>query len=236
MSNPRASGVSGARQALSLSQPQRERLSEAETWIFDLDNTLYDPAARLFDQIEARMTEFVSRTLWVDAVEARRVSEQYWEDHGATLTGLMSRDGLQSEPFLSYTHDIDVSGLELDQNLRRMIHALKGRKVVYTNGSRRHAQRVTEQIGLRDLFDAFYSIEDASFAPKPTERGFSRIVEMDGMNPNRAVMIEDDVRNLQFPKQLGMTTVWLRHDGDEAQSPDYVDIVTPELAGFLSHI
>lgn len=225
-----------AANAQALSTAQKQRLSQTETWIFDLDNTLYDPGARLFDQIEARMTEFVSRTLWIDAQEARRVSEEYWEDHGATLTGLMAENGLRSEPFLAFTHDIDVSALNIDAELRQAVRELTGRKIVYTNGSRRHAQRVTERLGLRDLFDAFYSIEDASFAPKPTSQGFSRIVEMDGMDPKRAVMIEDDVRNLQFPKQLGMTTVWLTHGADATQTPDFVDIVTTELQHFLSQV
>lgn len=214
----------------------RAALSEIDTWVFDLDNTLYEPGAKLFDQIEARMTEFVSRRLWVGAEEARRVSEEYWANHGATLTGLMARNGMPSEPFLSFTHDIDVSALTENANLRAAILRLPGRKVVYTNGSRRHALRVTEKLGLRDLFDAFYAIEDGEFAPKPTANGFARIVRMDGMNPNHAAMIEDDVRNLQIPKQLGMTTIWLTHGRNHTDPPAYVDFMVEELTDFLSQL
>jgi len=214
----------------------RQKLAEIDTWIFDLDNTLYEPGARLFDQIEARMTEFVSRRLWVDAAEARRVSDEYWTNHGATLKGLMLRDGMLPEPFLAFTHDIDVSALTENAELRAAILRLPGRKVVYTNGSRRHALRVTERLGLRDLFDAFYAIEDGDFAPKPTSDGFARIIRMDGMDPTRAAMVEDDVRNLQIPKQLGMATIWLTHGRNVAPAPDFVDIVADELTGFLSQI
>ncbi len=182
------------------------------------------------------MTEFVSRRLWVDAREARRVSEEYWEGHGATLTGLMAQNGMPSEPFLAFAHDIDVSALNANIGLRSQIQSLTGRKIVYTNGSRRHAQRVTERLGLRDLFDAFYAIEDADFAPKPTLDGFRRIVEMDGMDPERAIMIEDDVRNLQVPKNLGMTTVWLTNGRQNIDKPSFVDIATKELSSFLKQV
>lgn len=217
-----------------LSPQLREKLSRVETWVFDLDNTLYPPHTRLFDQIESRMTEFVSRRLWVDAEEARRISEQHWEDHGATLTGLMAQDGMPPEPFLAYTHDIDLRLVDKNHELRMALTTLGGRKVVYTNGSRRHALRVTEQLGVRDLFDAFYAIEDGSFAPKPTADGFARIVAMDGMAPERAAMIEDDVRNLHVPKALGMTTIWIMHGEDSDANAGHVDLAAEDLPHFLS--
>jgi len=226
-------GAGGAPQA---SASLRERLSSVDTWIFDLDNTLYHPEARLFEQIEARMTEFVSRRLWVDAAEARRVSDAYWSQHGATLTGMMQHNGMPPEPFLAFTHDIDVSALKENANLRSAILRLPGRKVIYTNGSRRHALRVTERLGLRDLFDAFYAIEDGAFAPKPTANGFARVVRMDGLRPERAAMVEDDVRNLRIPKELGMATVWLTHGRQDVVAPDYVDAVAEDLTAFLSQL
>ena len=39
----------------------RAHFAHVETWVFDLDNTLYPPGVRLFDQIEARMTAYVMR-------------------------------------------------------------------------------------------------------------------------------------------------------------------------------
>jgi putative hydrolase of the HAD superfamily len=230
------SSGAGAAGAQAASASLHERLSEVDTWIFDLDNTLYHPDARLFEQIEARMTEFVSRRLWVDAAEARRVSDEYWAQHGATLTGMMQHNGMPPEPFLAFTHDIDVSELKQNAELRSAIQRLPGRKVIYTNGSRRHALRVTERLGLRDLFDAFYAIEDGAFAPKPTANGFARVIRMDGMKPERAAMIEDDVRNLRIPKELGMTTVWLTHGRDVAETPAYVDAVATDLTAFLSQL
>ena len=220
--------------ARALSRPLRDRLSQIETWIFDLDNTLYPPNMRLFDQIEARMTEFVARRFWVDASEARKISERYWKDHGATLTGLIAQDGMSSEPFLSYTHDIDLELVQKNKELREALTTLGGRKIVYTNGSRRHALRVTEQLGVRDLFDAFYAIEDARFAPKPSADGFARSFAMDGMAPARAAMIEDDIRNLHVPKTLGMTTIWISHGQDGENEADHVDLAAEDLSDFLS--
>lgn len=203
---------------------------DAHAWVFDLDNTLYPPSARLFDQIEVKMTEYVMQVAGVDAVEADRLRDEYWQAYGTTLAGLMERHDADPTPYLEDVHDIDVSHLQHDPLLIDAIDRLPGRKIVYTNGSRGHADNVLAARGLTGLFDARYGVEDADFAPKPRIEAFQKVFALDGLSPKGAVMVEDDLRNLSAPREMGMRTLWVRegsaHSGD-------VDAATDDLSGFL---
>ena len=86
----------------------RAAFAHVETWVFDLDNTLYPPAVRLFDQIERRMTAYVMRALGVPAAEADALRGRYWRSYGTTLAGLMREHGLDPVPYLEQVHDIDL--------------------------------------------------------------------------------------------------------------------------------
>ncbi len=207
----------------------RARFAHVETWVFDLDNTLYPPGIRLFDQIERRMTAYVMAALGLDAAAANALRADYWRQYGTTLAGLMAEHGLDPEPYLADVHDIDLGAVAPAPALRAAIKALPGRKIVYTNGSRTHARRVTEALGIREAFDALYGFEDAGYVPKPREDAFATVFAAAGLMPARAAMFEDDVRNLSVPFALGMRTV-LVGDGDTAE---HVDHQTGDLAGFL---
>jgi putative hydrolase of the HAD superfamily len=201
-------------------------------WIFDLDNTLYPPAAALFDQIEVRMTDFVARTLNIGQAEANLLRHQYWHQYGTTLSGLMREHGVDPEPYLVEVHEIDLGHLEKAPDLREGIARLPGRKIVYTNGSRFHAERVIGARGLNDVFDAIYGIEHADYLPKPERQAFELICARDGIESTRATMFEDDVRNLAEPFEMGMKTVLVgQHD-----AADHVHYNTDDLSGFLSRL
>ena len=201
-------------------------------WIFDLDNTLYPPAAALFDQIEVRMTDFVARTLNIGQAEANLLRHQYWRQYGTTLSGLMREHGVDPEPYLVEVHEIDLGHLEKAPDLREGIARLPGRKIVYTNGSRFHAERVIAARGLNDVFDAIYGIEHADYLPKPERQAFELICARDGIESTRATMFEDDVRNLAEPFEMGMKTVLV----GEHDAADHVHYNTDDLSGFLSRL
>ena len=160
----------------------RALFAHVETWVFDLDNTLYPPEARLFDQIEARMTAYVMTALEIDAERASRLRDHYWRTHGTTLAGLMAEHALDPEPYLADVHDIDLSAMAPAPELAAALAALPGRKVVYTNGSREHARRVTAALGIGSAFDALYGFEDAGFVPKPQAEAFARVFAADGLD------------------------------------------------------
>lgn len=210
----------------------RRHFAHVETWVFDLDNTLYSPEARLFDQIEARMTAYVATALGIEASVASQLRDGYWRSHGTTLAGLMAEHALDPEPYLADVHDIDLSAMAPDPALLAALAALPGRKVVYTNGSREHARRVTAALGIGSAFDALYGFEDAGYAPKPRAEAFARVFALDGLTATRAAMFEDDPRNLEVPHRLGLRTVLV---GPGAPAP-HVDHHTDRLADFLTQL
>lgn len=207
--------------------------SHVDTWVFDLDNTLYPPQVRLFDQIEVRMTAYVSRTLGVTEAEADRLRAQYWREHGTTLAGLMREHDLDPEPYLVEVHDIDFTVLPEDPALARAIADLPGRCIVYTNGSEPYARSVLRARGLEDLFEAVFGIEHADYHPKPDTAAFEKVFAKADVPVIRAAMFEDDARNLAVPHALGMKTV---HVAPEPIEADHIHHHTADLADFLSQL
>lgn len=208
----------------------RAAFSSVSTWVFDLDNTLYPPSARLFDLIEVRMTAWVMRALDVDRAEADRLRLLYWQEHGTTLAGLMRVHGVDPGPYLDDVHDISMDSLTPDPVLAAHIRALPGRRIVYTNGCAPYAERVLEARGLANLFDAVYGVEHAEFQPKPDRAAFDRVFARDGLDPARAAMFEDDPRNLEVPHALGMRTV---HVAPTRQDAAHIQHHTDDLTAFL---
>lgn len=182
-------------------------LADRKVWVFDLDNTLYPPSARLVEQINRRMTEFIMDALKVDRAGAGRLRRDYWRRYGTTLAGLMAHHGVDPDPYLAQVHDIALDGILPDPDLRAAIAALPGRRVVHTNGAAVHAQRVLAARGLGGVFDAVYGLEHAGYRSKPAEAAFATVHAQDGLDPTAAVMIEDDPRNLEVPHRIGMATV-----------------------------
>jgi len=205
--------------------------SHIHTWVFDLDNTLYPPSARLFDQIEVRMTRFVMETLRVTHAEADKLRHHYWREHGTTLAGLMRLHDLDPGPYLQAVHDISLDHLEPDAALNAAIRALPGRKIVYTNGSAPYAERVITVRGLTGTFDAVYGVEHAGYRPKPEAEAFEIILRQDGSAPQTAAMFEDDPRNLAAPHAMGMRTV---HVAPERIEAAHIHHHTDDLGGFLA--
>ena len=212
--------------------------SDVTTWVFDLDNTLYPPSARLFDQIEVLMTRYVMQALDVDHETANHLRDHYWQTYGTTLAGLMREHGVDPGPYLDVVHDIDLGHLDPDPDLRAQILDLPGRKVIYTNGPRVHAERVTAARGLTGIFDAIYGVEHAGFLPKPERAAFDVIFALDGIDPNVAAMFEDDHRNLKAPHDMGMQCVLVgpEHQPVAGNDPAHIHHQTEDLTGFLGQI
>jgi len=210
----------------------RADLAHVETWVFDMDNTLYPPELRLFDQVSARITGFVMRELRLERAEADALRARYFRDYGTTLAGLMAVHGLDPDPYLAEVHAIDLSGVAPDARLAGAIAALPGRKVIYTNGSRAHGLNIAQALGLASCFAAFYGVEDAGYVVKPHRPAFEAVFARDGLDPRRAAMVEDDQRNLRVPVEMGMRAIWRPVSADEARAP-HVHHVAPDLADFL---
>lgn len=209
----------------------RDAFSHVRAWVFDLDNTLYPPQIRLFDQIEKLMTAYVSEALGVSRDEADHLRGHYWTTYGTTLAGLMAEHDLDPEPYLVAVHDIDMSVLSPDPDLASAITDLQGRKIVYTNGSAPYAERVLDARGLSGIFDAVYGVEHAGYRPKPEAEAFARVFAIDGIDPRSGAMFEDDVRNLAAPHAMGMRTV---HVAPAPSDEPHVEFHAGDLTAFLS--
>lgn len=205
-----------------------------DTWIFDLDNTLYPAACNLFAQIDDRMGAFISDTLGLDRGEARTLQKQYYYEHGTTLSGLMKHHGVAPDDYLEFVHDIDVSPVPPSPALDAALAELPGRKLVFTNGSVAHADRILDRLGVSAHFEAVFDIAAADFVPKPHPDAYQKFIMRHGIDAEKAVFFEDTAINLRPARDVGMTTVWVRHDGTRhPDTTEHIDHQTDDLLSFL---
>jgi putative hydrolase of the HAD superfamily len=219
--------------------PGGHSLAEIETWIFDLDNTLYPASCRLFDQIHTRMTHFIANRLDLTLEAALTVQKTYFRAHGTTLRGLMMVDRVDPEDFLNFVHQVDLSGVPRDAVLIAALAALPGRKIVHTNGSHRHAERLLDHLGIAASFCGIIDIAAAGYEPKPGLAGYQTLLQRHRVNPVTALMVEDMAKNLVPAATLGMTTAWVRNSVDWAAAGskgDHIHHVVDDLGGFLADI
>jgi putative hydrolase of the HAD superfamily len=217
-----------------------------DTWVFDLDNTLYPHHVNLWQQVDVRIRDFVADYLKVGKEDAFRIQKDYYKRYGTTMRGLMTEHGLKADDFLEYVHDIDHSPLEPNPAMGRAIAKLPGRKLILTNGSRAHVDKVLERLTLGIRFDGVFDIIAADLEPKPAPQTYRRFLDLHGVDPSRSAMFEDLARNLAIPYELGMTTVLVVPDDTkevvretwemEGRDAAHVDHVTDDLTGFLARL
>lgn len=195
-------------------------LDHIEHWIFDLDNTLYSGDDAFFSQIDKKMTVYISDYLGLEPIDARKVQKQYLAEYGTSLSGLMAVHGMDPAPFLDFVHDVDLSPLSPCNHLPAAIEALEGKKYIFTNGSKKHAKNVGEYLGVFHLFDGVYGIEDVDYIPKPRRSPYVKFCDVFNIDPGRAIMFEDSVRNLEVPKFMGMETVLVTSQVDWHNEPE----------------
>jgi len=211
----------------------KSAFSHVQTWVFDLDNTLYPPSVDLFSQIETLMVDYMVRVLDISSDRANALRATYWKTYGTTLAGLMAEHAVEPDPFLLAVHDIDFSILPKAPDLAAAIDALPGRKIIYTNGTAPYAHNVITACGLSWLFDAVYGVEHANYRPKPETQAFETVFAHDNLHPQTAAMFEDDIRNLKAPHAMGMKTV---HVAPQVDPHPHIQHHTDDLAGFLSQL
>ncbi|MAQ78669.1 MAG: pyrimidine 5'-nucleotidase [Rhodospirillaceae bacterium] len=209
------------------------------TWIFDLDNTLYDVGTDLFAKVSRRMTVFIQNAFQFDEAAAKHLQKEMFLKYGTTMRGLMVEHDMDPEEFLHFVHDIDVSDLEPDPVLKKLLEDLPGRRLIFTNGSVPHAQRITEQLGIGHLFEGIFDIVAANFLPKPEPITYQAMVDEFDVVTTASVMIDDMAKNLIPASNLGIRTVWLKHDKDWSSkdfSSDHIDEEISDLKRWLATV
>ncbi|MGE0740962.1 MAG: pyrimidine 5'-nucleotidase [Hyphomonadaceae bacterium] len=204
---------------------------DIDTWVFDLDNTLY-PAPMLYDEIGERMTAYIARTLAIDRAEALRLREHYFHEYGATIVGLVERHGVDAGDFLRDVHTADHSVLTPDPELRALIGRLPGRRIIYTNGGGGHAERVLQSLNLTDVFDHVFDLESADLAPKPQRASYDRLVATLEIDTRGAILVEDTLRNLEPAYDMGFFTALVGPVHPEPK-PTYLNCWAPEVKTLL---
>ncbi len=210
-------------------------LTHVDTWLFDLDNTLYPLESQFMGLIEVRMTDFVERMTGLPRDEAKALQKKYYLEHGTTLAGLMQHHGLEPKAFLDEVHDVSMDCLVPDPALRAAIARLPGRRLIFTNGSLGHAERVLAHLNLRDLFSEVFAIETADYIPKPALATFDKITKLHAIDPATTVFFEDSEKNLVPAARLGMTTVLVGPHA-AASTSEYVHHRTHDLPAFLNAV
>ena len=209
------------------------------TWIFDLDNTLYDVGTNLFAAVSKRMTVFIQNKFKLEESAAKDLQREMFLKYGTTMRGLMVEHGMDPEEFLHFVHDIDVSDLEPDPALKKLLENLPGRRLIFTNGSVPHAQRITEQLGIGQLFEGIFDIVAANFVPKPEPVTYQAMVDEFDVVTTASAMIDDMAKNLIPASNLGIRTVWLKHDKDWSSkdfSSEHIDEEISDLKSWLATV
>jgi len=229
-----------------LSEKKRRAFGHVETWVFDLDNTLYPHHLNLWQQVDGRIRDFIAEFLKVPHEQAFHIQKDYYRRYGTTMRGLMTEHGLNPDDYLEFVHQIDHSPLEPNPALGAALEKLPGRKLILTNGTRKHADAVMRRLAVHEHFEDVFDIIAADLEPKPLARTYDRFLARHDVDPRRAAMFEDLARNLKAPHALGMTTVLVVPEGQrdifredwelEGRDAPHVDYLTDDLTGFLERI
>ncbi|HEX2582463.1 MAG TPA: pyrimidine 5'-nucleotidase [Dongiaceae bacterium] len=207
-----------------------------QSWVFDLDNTLYPASCRLFDAVSRRIGLFIEEMLALGPEEARRLQKVYFKEHGTTLRGLMIHHAVDPHEYLEFVHTIDLTDLCADRELGQALENLPGRKYIFTNASVNHARWVLSRLGIHDHFETIFDIHAAGYIPKPEIDTYAAFLAKTGIDPHTALYADDMPINLKPAAQRGMTTLWVKTDLDWAQSDgeeDHIHHRTENLTQWL---
>jgi putative hydrolase of the HAD superfamily len=227
-------------------RPAPRSFDLVDTWVFDLDNTLYPHHVNLWQQVDERIRDYIADFLKIGHEEAFRLQKDYYKRYGTSMRGLMTEHGMKPDDFLDFVHQVDHSPLTPNPPLGAAIEQLPGRKLILTNGTRSHADAVLARLQLDRHFEDVFDIVAGELEPKPSPAVYERFLKAHGVKAERAAMFEDLARNLAVPHRLGMTTVLVvpentrevfREDWELAGRDDpHVDHVTDNLVAFLESI
>jgi putative hydrolase of the HAD superfamily len=191
--------------------------------LFDLDDTLYPRQAGIMEEIRILMLDFIQTRFDLSRDEANALRRRYFQEYGTTMRGLQLNHAIDADEFLDYVHNIRLEDhIQPNPELDAALAALTQLKVVFTNASREHAERVLDILGVAHHFERIVDVRDVAFESKPQLAAYRRICEIIDIPPQECLLVEDNVRNLRPAKALGMTTVLVGQDSiDSDGDVDY---------------
>ena len=213
-----------------------KELDKIKYWLFDLDNTLYSGQTKVFDQVDKKMSSFISKKLNVNLEEAKKIQKDYFQKYSTTLTGMIKHHKIDANEFLDFVHDVNLDFLHQDKGLENELSKIRGKKIIFTNGSKAHAANVTKKIGIDKLFDGVFDIVESNFIPKPSIEAYKILIEKYKIEPQYCILVEDIARNLKPAYELGMKTVWIKNDepwAAEFANENFINYRIENLTNFL---
>ena len=215
--------------------------SKINTWIFDLDNTLYSADSGIFQQVSELMGKFLADHLKINLDEAKKIQKKYYKQHGTTLRGMMDNHGTDPDLFLREVHKLDYSIVGPNQKLNKELKKLRGKKIIYTNANLQHVNDVLLRLELTNFFDEIFDIKMANYIPKPEILPYKEIIDKLGIDPESAAMFDDIAKNLVPAKNVGFTSIWINagyenFSDDIKNSENYLDYQTKDLSLFLDAV
>jgi len=216
-----------------------KELTKIKYWLFDLDNTLYSGQTKVFDQVDKKMSSYISKKLNIPVEEAKKIQKEYFHKYSTTLSGMMKHHNIDANEFLEFVHDVNLDFLKQDKDLEIEISRIKGKKIIFTNGSKAHAKNVTKKIGIDKLFDGVFDIVESNFIPKPSLEAYKMLIQKYKIEPQYCILVEDIARNLKPAHELGMKTVWIKNDepwAAEFSNEKFINYKTENLTSFLKEI
>ena len=216
-----------------------KELTKIKYWLFDLDNTLYSGQTKVFDQVDKKMSSYISKKLNIPVEEAKKIQKEYFHKYSTTLSGMMKHHNIDANEFLEFVHDVNLDFLKQDKELEIEISRIKGKKIIFTNGSKAHAKNVTKKIGIDKLFDGVFDIVESNFIPKPSLEAYKMLIQKYKIEPQYCILVEDIARNLKPAHELGMKTVWIKNDepwAAEFSNESFINYRVENLTNFLKEI
>ena len=202
--------------------------------LIDLDNTMYSETDSIFSQVDERMKKFISDKLNIGLPEAYDIQKKYFINHGTTLRGLMLHHGIKPEPFLSYVHDIDLTAIQKNNFLKKLLDSYTGKKIIFTNGTNIHASNVLKRIGVNKSVDSIFDIADADYIPKPEKNTYIKVIKKFNLNTPNTLMIDDIPINLKTANQLGIKTILIKKENDK--NYNYIDYISCDISDVINKL
>ncbi len=216
--------------------------TKKNNWLLDLDNTLYPSNINLFEQIDEKMKEFISSHLRISEKNAFILQKKYYLEYGTTLRGLMINDKIEPESFLNFVHDIDITLLASNPKLSNELDAIEGKKIIFTNGSSGHAERILNKLSIKNAIDGIFDIRMSNYIPKPNKIPYLNVIANFNLDPSNTVMVDDIPTNLKMAKELGIKTILIDNSSENElvfmsnNKYPYIDLKINNLTKFLNII
>jgi len=182
--------------------------------LFDLDETLYPPEAGIMPEIRKLMLHYLRTRLHLTPEEAEALRRHYFQTYGTTMRGLQINHHVDPDEFLRIVHDIPLEKfIHPNPELDGVLAGIAQDKVVFTNSSREHAERVLDLLGIRRHFSRIIDVRDVGYESKPQPAAYQSVCNLLKVRPEDCLIVEDNARNLRPAKALGMTTVLVHREG-----------------------